>query len=69
MLSNGFHDFRLDTFEDIDGKNWLYAKAAPDKKYEVVALLDIGGDETDDVELAAGGVVQLGESSFTTFMF
>lgn len=69
MSSNGFHDFRLDTFEDIDGRNWLYAKANPEKRYEVVALLDRSGDETDDVEEAAGGVVKLGENSFTTFTF
>jgi hypothetical protein len=68
-MSHAHHDFRLDTFDTVDGKHFLYAADKPDRRYEVVSLLDSSGDETDDPEDAAGGVVQLGEASFTTFTF
>ena len=68
-MSISHHDFRLDTFDTIDGKHFLWAAADPEKRYEVVALLDAAGDDTDDPEDAAGGVVKLGEESFTVFNF
>lgn len=68
-MSGGHHDFRADTFEDIDGKNWVYLSTQPDRKFEVVDLLDRNGESVDDFEDAVGGVVKLGEESFTTFMF
>lgn len=67
--SNGFHDFRLDTFDTIDGKHYLWNANSPDKKYEVVNLLNHSGDDTDDPDDAAGGVVKLGEESYTVFTF
>lgn len=68
-MSGSHHDFRLDTFDTIDGTHYLYAADKPDQRYEVVSLLDRDGEDVDDPEDAAGGVVKLGESSFTTFMF
>lgn len=66
---SGHHDFRLDTFDTIDGKHWLWLASAPEKKYEVVSLLDHSGEETDDPDFAAGGVVKLAEECFTIFEF
>lgn len=68
-MTHEFHDFRLDTFDTIDGQHWLWAESDPEKRYPVVALLDMGGRETDDPEEAEGGVVKLGEESFTVFTF
>lgn len=68
-MTESFHDFRLDTFDTIDGAHWHWAANNPEKKYEVVSMLDNTGQETDDPEEAAGGVVKLGEESFTVFTF
>lgn len=66
-----YTDFRepLDTFDEVDGVNYLWASAVPEKKYEVVALLDCTGDETDDPDLASGGVVKIGEENYMVFTF
>lgn len=69
MIAHPRHDFRMDTFDTIDGKHMLWLSSDPDRKFEVVALLDARGDDVDDPEEAAGGIVKLGEESFTTFMF
>lgn len=66
---NGFHDVYLDTFETIEGKHYLSNARYPDKRYEVVSLLDRSGNDTDDPEDAAGGVVQFGQESFGVFTF
>lgn len=63
------HDFFADTFDTIDGKHYLFAAATPENRREVVALLDYSGDETDDPEEAAGGVVKITEGCYTTFMW
>lgn len=63
------HDFYVDMFDTIDGKHVLFNSASPDKKYEVVTLLDHCGDETDDPEEATGGVVKLADECFTTFLW
>lgn len=63
------HDFFADTFDTIDGQNVLYNSRSPEKKYEVVALLDSSGEDTDDPEEAAGGVVKLADECFTIFMW
>lgn len=63
------HDFYADTFDTIDGKHWLYAEANPERKCEVVTLLDYLGEETDDPEEAAGGVVKIAEECYTVFSF
>lgn len=65
----GRHDFRLDTFDTIEGKHYLWAAVSPDKRYEVVSLLDHSGDYTDDPECAAGGVVKLGDEAYVCFTF
>jgi hypothetical protein len=52
------HDFYADTFDTIDGKHFLYSSKAPERKCEVVELLDYDGEPTDDPEEAAGGVVK-----------
>lgn len=59
----------IDTFDTIDGKHVVYSCQNPDEKYSVVSLLDGKGDETDDPEKAAGGIIQLGEKCFTTFFW
>lgn len=61
------HDFYADTFDTIDGQHVLYSSRDPERKFKVVALLDRNGDDTDDPEEAAGGVVQLADECFTTF--
>ncbi len=63
------HDFHVDTFDTIDGKHVLYNSRSPSKHYEVVSLLDHCGEETDDPEEAAGGVVKLADECFTIFMW
>lgn len=63
------HDFYADMFDTIDGKHVLWNSKNSDHKYEVVSLLDHSGDETDDPDDAAGGVVKLADECFTTFTF
>ena len=63
------HDFYADTFDTIDGKHFLWNSKTPDRKFEVVELLDSNAETTDDPECAAGGVVKLADECFTTFMF
>lgn len=60
---------KLDMFEEIDGKNWLYDADNPETKYEVVSLLDITGEETLYEEHAIGGVVKFAEDNFQIFTF
>jgi len=63
------HDFHADMFDTIDGKNVLWNSRNPYRKYEVVSLLDHAGDETDDPDEAAGGVVKFADECFVTFTF
>lgn len=64
-----FQDIKADTFDRIDGKMWLYNSENPKQRYEVVSLLDSFGDDTDDEEIAAGGVVKIAEEHFRIFHF
>lgn len=63
----------LDMLDTVDGAAWLYHHSNPTHKFKVVALFDAFGEEITDmdideaVELAIGGVVELGASSFQTF--
>lgn len=68
-MTEQYHDFRPDTFGAVDGRHYVWAAIDPATKFEVVSLLDFGGDETDDPDLAAGGVVKFDESSFSVFTF
>lgn len=69
VIDHPRHDFYADTFDTIDGRHWLYSSRNPERRFEVVSLLDNSANEVADPEIAAGGVVKLGEESFTTFMF
>lgn len=60
---------QLDTFEEIDGTRYLYDAAKPGEKYEVVVLLDGKGDDTEDEDDAAGGVVKIAEECYKIFAF
>lgn len=62
-------DFYADTFEEIDGKLWLFNSKAPARKCEVTNLLDADGDETDDPEIAVGGVVKIADGCYKVFTF
>lgn len=61
------HDFYADTFDVIDGRPVMFNSAKPDVLYEVTNLLDADGEETDDPELAVGGVVKFAEECYSTF--
>lgn len=61
------HDFYADTFDTIDGRHVVYSSEAPERKCEVVELLDYSGEPTDDPEEAAGGIVKIAEECFVTF--
>lgn len=63
------HDFYADMFDTIDGRHWVWSKRTPDKRFEVVSLLDRSGEEVTDPEEAVGGVVKLAEECFTIFTF
>lgn len=63
------HDFFADEFDTIDGKHYVYNKLTPDNRREVVSLLDFCGEETNDPEEAAGGVVKIAEECFVVFFW
>lgn len=58
-----------DTFDTIEGKHWLFNSAQPKVRYEVVSMLTRNGEQTDDPERAAGGVMQVGPECFMVFEF
>lgn len=62
-------EFTLNAFRTIDGKRYLYNTDTPDVRFPVVALVDSSGTETEDENLAVGGVVEIGEEHFTVFTF
>lgn len=66
-MDGTYSDIRLDTFDGDPGEYVLYNSKNPDKRYEVVSLLDGDGEEAEDVECAAGGVVKINENSFMAF--
>lgn len=45
----------------------MFNSAKPEVLYEVTNLLDADGEETDDPELAVGGVVKFAEECYSTF--
>jgi len=59
----------LDSFDRVDGKPYLFNSATPNVRFPVVSMLDSAGDETQDEEQAAGGVVEIGEEQFMVFTF
>lgn len=61
--------FRADTFEDIDGVNWLFHSDDPENRREVVEMLDSEGLSTYDPDFASGGVVEVGPGRFQVFWF
>lgn len=64
-----YTDFRLNNPEvdEFDGKFWIYSTDKPEKKYEVVSLLDVFGEDVDNLEEAAGGVFKINDHSFMVF--
>lgn len=70
MIDQGtYTDFRLSNpmIDEFDGTYFIYSEDNPDKKYEVVSLLDGSGDPVEDIEIAAGGVFKLHDQSFMVF--
>ncbi len=61
----------LDMYDDADGKGlgFLYDKAEPEVRYEVVSLLDRSGDDVTNFELAVGGIVKIADECFQIFTF
>lgn len=57
----------IDTFDTVDGAHVVYDSQNPDNRHFVVSLIGFDGRDTDDPEKAAGGVIQISETSFTVF--
>jgi len=62
-------EFTLNAFDTIGGKRYLFNTDTPDVRFAVSSLLDSSGDETEDEDLAVGGVVEIGEEQFMVFYF
>jgi len=62
-------DFRPNMYGEENGTRFVYNSEAPERRHEVVSLMGFHGEETDEIELAVGGVVKLAEDSFVIFTF
>lgn len=53
--------------DKIDGKVVAYHSDLPKITYEVTNLFDAYGDETDDIDIAIGGVIKIAEDCWVCF--
>lgn len=58
----------IDMVEERDGKFIGFSASNPSVTYPVI-LLDVNGDETNDIETAIGGVVSFAEDRHQIFNY